>query len=326
MTILIWNSIIANKRKNMSRNIAVGIDLGGTHLSSALIDIDNLKIIHNSLTRNSYDHRASADEILNKWTNNIEKTISKSLATEQILGIGVAMPGPFDYKNGISKMQQKMVSLYEKHIPTEINARLDGHDDYAFRFLNDATCFAVGESLLGTAKKIKKVVVLTLGTGFGSAFIENTLPIVERKDVPPEGCLWHLPFKDGIGDNYFSTGWFTKRYNTLSGKQIAGVKELLTQEEAQNYAVEILEEFGSNLGEFIGPWLKKFNAEVLIIGGNISKAVDYFILSLKDSLSTQQVEIQISTSDLMEEAAIIGSAKLFDPSFWQIASKKFPNL
>jgi len=310
----------------MNRKIAVGVDLGGTHLTSALVDLDSLAILPNSLNRNSYDHKGSAEQILNNWTNNIENTLSKRDDSDKILGIGVAMPGPFEYKTGISKMQQKMLALYNKHIPTELNLRLDENNDYEFRFINDATCFAIGENLMGAAKGLSRVVVLTLGTGFGSAFLENTIPIIERPDVPSEGCLWHLKFKEGIGDNYFSTGWFVNRYKELSGEFIPGVKELLQRDEAMMYADDIMLEFGSNLGEFVGPWLKSFNAEILIIGGNIAKAIDHFILPLKDSLSAQHLEIQIASSKLMEEAAIIGSAKLFDPSYWPLASKTLPNL
>jgi len=308
----------------MSRNLAVGVDLGGTHLSSGLVDIDSLEVLENSTTRSSYDHKADSDQILNNWTNNIEKTISYKKDNDKVLGIGIAMPGPFQYKTGISKMQQKMVSLYDKHIPTELNARLNSSKDYTFRFINDATCFAIGESLIGKGQGMSKIVVLTLGTGFGSAFLENTIPIITRPDTPPEGCLWHLNFKEGIGDNYFSTQWFVERYNEINQKKISGVKELLSDEEAQQYVEEIMSEFGKNLGDFVGPWLKTFDAEILILGGNISKAVDYFILPLKDSLSTQHIEIQIATSKIMEASAIIGSAKLFDKDFWPLVSATVP--
>ncbi len=310
----------------MKRKIAIGIDLGGTHLSSALVDLDSLELIDDSITRSSYNHTENADQILNNWTNNIEKTLLRKNPNDHFLGIGIAMPGPFDYKNGISKMQQKMIALYDKHIPTEINLRLDSAKDHNFRFINDATCFAIGESMKGIAQDKKRIVVITLGTGFGSAFIDNTIPIIERKDVPSEGCLWHLDFKEGIADNYFSTGWFTKRYNEISSSEIKGVKELLTQSEAIPYADEMFLEFGNNLGELLGPWLKTFNAEILIIGGNISKAIDHFILPLKDSFSHQNLEIQISASELMEEAAILGSAKLFDTEYWPLVSETLPNL
>jgi len=310
----------------MERNIAVGIDLGGTHLSSALVDLKTLQIIEGSVTRNSYLHTESADQILNNWANNIEETIEKKKSEDNLLGIGIAMPGPFDYKNGISKMKQKLVSIYDKHLPTELNARLNHAPDYTFRFINDASCFGVGESLKGIAQYKKKIVVITLGTGFGSAFIDSTIPIVERADVPAEGCLWHLDFKEGIGDNYFCTAWFTNRYNELSSKEIKGVKELLTESDARPYAEDIFLEFGKNLGDFMGPWLKKFDAEILIIGGNISKAIEYFILPLKDSLSEQRIEIQIAASELMEEAAVLGSAHLFDPTFWPQVSKTLPNI
>jgi len=39
--------------------------------------------------------------------------------------------------------------------------------------MNDAHCFLLGESWIGQAKLYNKCVGITLGTGFGSAFMEN---------------------------------------------------------------------------------------------------------------------------------------------------------
>jgi len=88
---------------------------------------------------------------------------------------------------------------------------LDGNQ--AIRFMNDASSFAVGEAWIGNAAGYKRSLFITLGTGFGSAFLEKGIPVVERDDIPPMGCLWHLPFRDGISDDYFSTRWIIKQYD-----------------------------------------------------------------------------------------------------------------
>ena len=309
----------------MNRKITLGVDIGGSHLSCALIDNSTLEKIPGSIVRKSYDHTLDANSIFDIWSKAIITALDFIPPHSDFQGIGFAIPGPFEYANGISKMKQKMVSLFDNHIPTELNRKLGFDHGIKMRFINDATSFAIGESLMGQGKSHKKVVVITLGTGFGSAFLEDSLPIVDRLDVPKEGCLWHLPFKDGIADNYFSTSWFISCYRSLSDTQINGVKDMI-EVGSESDTSQVFNKFSENLSTFIGPHLKNFEAEILIIGGNISKSLPYFTNSLKAHLANQNIEVEIAPSTLLEEAAMIGGAHLFDSDYWQEVSKVLPNL
>jgi len=302
--------------------MVVGVDVGGTHLSCALVDSGSNEIVVDSMFRGVYNHSQDMPSLLEIWADSINRAIAKLPEGNQLSGIGIAMPGPFDYTNGISKMEHKLVALYDKPLSIELIKYLNLSNDVPIRFSNDATCFAIGEAFKGMGSGKQKIVVITLGTGFGAAFIENKLPVVDRPDVPPEGSLWHLPFKDSIADEYFSTGWFVKRYASLTGNKIAGVKELLRKE--PTIIKQLFDEFARNLSDFISPHLEKFNADVLVIGGSISKALPHFIDQLKSHLSNQKIDIVPST--LLEEAAILGSAQLLNDHYWEGISKVLPKL
>ena len=66
-------------------------------------------------------------------------------------------------------------------------------------------------------QKQKKSLSITLGTGFGSAFISDRIPIVDGPLVPKIGCVYHLPYRDGIADDYFSTRGLLGRYKKHYG-------------------------------------------------------------------------------------------------------------
>ena len=170
---------------------------------------------------------------------------------------------------------------------------------------------------MGKAKGFDRSVSITLGTGFGSAFIDDGVPVVDRSDVPVQGCVWHIPFENGIADDYFSTRWFIRRYAEKSGQKAAGVKEIADQINHDSQAMDVFREFGSNLGDFLGPWLQKFHAGVLVIGGNVSGAYNLFGSYLENSFKSQNLRVQISISELKEDAAIIGSARLLEEEFWK---------
>jgi glucokinase len=165
------------------------------------------------------------------------------------------------------------------------------------------------------AKQQARSLSITLGTGFGSAFIKDTLPVLDGDEVPEQGCLWHLPFEDGIADDYFSTRGLIKRYKAASGAEVRGVKEIAEMADTDEKARGIFEDFGFKMGTFLQPWIIKAGSEVLVMGGNISRAYPLFAESLGQGLGESKVPVKIS--ELKETASMIGSAYLIIDAFYR---------
>lgn len=304
---------------------SIGVDIGGTHITCAAVQIEEGRLAEATRSRESYDHEAPADVILERWASALNHTIS-AIDLSQLAGIGFAIPGPFEYRNGVSRMQHKFRNLYGVHIPTALDQLLAPEGELPMRFLNDASAFAVGEAWLGEGRGFGKVVVVTLGTGFGSAFIDDGVPVVAGAGVPEEGCLWHLPFQDGIADHYFSTGWFLREYEKRTGQKVDGVKTLADRVGADAEARALFTRFGRNLAECLAPWLQKFGAEALVVGGNIAHALPLFEADFSAGLQAAGVTVKVAPSRLLEDAALIGSARLMDEVFWKKVSAQLPKI
>lgn len=303
----------------MNKKYTLGVDIGGSHISCIAMDMTTHTLVKDSFRREHLSHTDTAQNIFKSWAKAINECM-QVVGIENVSGLGFAIPGPFNYKDGISLMQHKYPSLYNLHIPTQLQPFL--LTPLPMRFLNDASAFAVGVSWIDKAKGFDNVVVITLGTGFGSAYIQDGVPVVTGEKVAPEGCFWHLPFKEGIADEYFSTRWFVSAFEQKTGKSIKGVKELIQT----SFRDELFDEFATNLGSFLAPWLKKFDANILVLGGNISLAYAYFEEKLNQTLQANNINIPIVVSSLMEEAAMVGASRLFEESFWQKISKNLPNV
>jgi glucokinase len=300
------------------KKYAIGADIGGSHISCAIIDLEKKAIVKETYATQQVDNKASAEDILSNWTLAIKRSL-KSINNNELAGIGFAMPGPFDYEKGLALFTHevdKYENLHGVNVAQYMKNVLSLSSDKEARFMNDASAFAVGEAWSGKAANAQRSVSVTLGTGFGSAFIDNGLPVVEREDVPKLGCVWHLPFNSGIADDSFSTRWFIMHYAKMSGEQVPGVKEIADRVPSDHHAKQLFEEFGTNLGLFLSPWLKKFKANALVIGGNISTAYPLFGTYLERALEKQTVDIDIHLSELKEDAALFGCARLFEPNFW----------
>jgi len=309
----------------MDKNIAIGADIGGSHITAAAINLSTGNIIRESLTERAVDNRASASTIIGVWAEALSNTLSK-VTFSDVKGIGFAMPGPFDYVKGICYIRgvAKYENLYGFNISDAIASSLDVPPHFLIRFMNDASSFAVGEAWAGSASNASKSLSITLGTGFGSAFIEDRIPIVDGPLVPKIGCVYHLPYRDGIADDYFSTRGLLGRYKKETGKELSGVKELAQLYNTDKFVPELFRDFGLNLGIFLAPWLKGFEAEVLVIGGNISHAYDLFGSHFELSLKEQNCNCEVALSKLKEDAALLGSAYLLDDHFWRSVQHALP--
>ena len=263
------------------------------------------------------DNSAKKEEILKGWKEAILQSAGQN-KLNKLAGIGFAMPGPFDYRNGIAlfdKNVKKFGNLYGINIRHELQKSLNLPLEFPIRFLNDAACFAVGETWLGEASKYKRILALTLGTGFGATFIASKLPVSGKDGVPENGYLYDVPFQEGIADDYFSTRWFVQEYLKRSGQRISGVKELSGKFQTDETTQQMFAEFGTNLGKFLLPFVKNFNPDCVVLGGNISKSFSFFQKEIQAELLPLHTKILNST--LNESAALIGSAKLCDTAFYQ---------
>ena len=309
----------------MNRKYAIGADIGGSHISCAAVEIETGRILKETLTGREVNNQAGADEIIGVWADAVSGVLSE-IPVEEVRGIGFAMPGPFDYVKGISYIKgvTKYEKLYGLNIGEAVASRLKLSDGFVIRFMNDASSFAVGEAWAGSASGVNRSLAITLGTGFGSAFVSERIPIVDGPEVPRLGCVYHLPYRDGIADDYFSTRWFTGEYRKSTGKEIKGVRELAGMAAHDPAAAELFNDFGKRLALFLSPWLKSFRAEMLVIGGNISNAYNLFGPALEEHLKKENCSCRVALSSLKEDAAILGSACLLDEAFWKSVQHALP--
>ncbi|MES2652796.1 MAG: ROK family protein [Bacteroidota bacterium] len=293
----------------MERPIVLGIDIGGSHITASLVDVETRTLIAGSIQRKMVDSQESAENIFDAWCQVI--TSSYSGYETLVKNIGIAIPGPFDYENGICliKEQDKFPALYQLNVKEELAGRLN-ISTASIHFINDAAGFLQGEVFAGSARDANHVLGFTLGTGLGSSICTNGEAI--------DAELWNAPFLNGIAEDYFSTRWFVKRYHQLSGVTLDGVRDLANYVNADQHAKQVFKEFGDNFAQFMMPLIKKHHAEVVIIGGNIAQAFNVFSTNLIDVLEHNQFKTKIKISKLNEHAALIGAASCCKMSYQNV--------
>lgn len=309
----------------MQKGFSVGVDIGGSHITCAAVDLGKRKIIRPTLTGKPVNNKGSAIEIIDSWAEALSLTMEKT-EPGRLRGIGFAMPGPFDYQKGICLIKgvTKYENLYGINVAGAISAALDLPRGMPLRFMNDASSFAVGEAWAGRSAESSRSMAVTLGTGLGSAFIEEKVPVVRGERVPELGCVYHIPYRDGIADDYFSTRWFIRRCKEVTGKEMDGVKDMAALAASDERVKAIFDEFGLSLASFLSPFLLRFGAGVLVLGGNISRAYALFADAFEGGLKRNNCDTLPVLSELWEDAALLGSSYLLDDSFWDRVKGSLP--
>lgn len=252
----------------MHEEYVVALDIGGTTIDVATIASSG-EMIGELLERVS-PNEESKDVIVSKLSGLIDEARTLS-DTTPIVACGIGMPGPFDYEVGISLMRHKFAAIHGLELGKLIEERV-GIPIY---FINDAAAFGLGVNWK-QLPNANRIIALTIGTGFGSSFIEHGSNIEHDARVPSNGEMWDLPYKKGILEDVISGRGITSLYkestrDTRSAKEIADLAR-----RGNMPAREAYRQLGSVLGESLAAICPDFMPDKIVIGGKVAHDLDLF--------------------------------------------------
>jgi len=288
---------------------ALGIDIGGSHITAAIVNINKKMIVASTKNTIYLDASQNAQDILNIWIKCIENCLQNSKAFP-ILGVGISLPGPTNYEKGITELIGN--DKYEKLFGVDLRNYLFGKlrkwidDPSKITFVNDANGFLLGETWSNNMDD-ENIMGITLGTGIGSGFMQQGKIISKGNNIPKRGEVYNLPFKGKTGEEWISTRWFLKTYKNKIGSAVNNVKEIADQAESSVEIRQIFEDFGENLGNFLAPILKEFDANTLVLGGNITRSYTLFQSSFEKCFHENMPKIHFASDT--EDSAILGAVK-----------------
>lgn len=279
-------------------NYILSCDIGGTHITSAIVEKDTWKILNETITRSHVNSLENAKSIFHDWTSNMKSCLEKT--DLEVVNIGIAAPGPFDYEKGIALMkgQSKYDSIYNLEVTAPILEGL-GQADLKILFINDAAAFLQGEVFGCGLEHKERILGITLGTGLGSS-------VWNQGDKAFDADLWNTAYRDSIYEEYLVTRWFVKRFEELSGLKESGLREILEKHGESAEVSQLLSEYQEHILNFMNFFSQKHDCKSFVIGGNIVKAWDRIF---PDKTVLADFDVQIG--QYQEHAAIIGAASLF---------------
>ena len=279
------------------------LEVGGTHVSAALIDTAGWQIVPGTLHRRGLDGQWPAATLVGEFL-----AAARTLALTAHAHWGVAMPGPFDYVHGIGLFED--VGKFDSLRGVDLRAALcEGLQPApaSVSFLNDADAFLLGEWVHGAATGYSRCAAITLGTGAGSSFLADGEIVDTGPDVPPDGRAHHLCIDGRPLEDVVSRRAIRSRYAALTGDAAADVREIAERARAgEDAASAVIDAAMDALGVALGPWLERFGAEVVVVGGSMSASWDLFGPAFTAALR-RPVPVVVARD--RENAPLLGAAR-----------------
>lgn len=293
------------------------LEIGGTHVTAALVDLGAGSVVSGSIHRDALDSSGSADQVVGAILR-----CGSRLAADLGLPWGVAVPGPFDYQSGVALFEG--VGKFEALYGTDLRAALaDGlpQQPVSVRFLNDADAFLLGEWRAGAAAGHDRCAGLTLGTGIGSAFLADGALRREGTGVPAEGRVDLLEVAGHRLEDVVSRRAIRTAYRLRTGAgsldhdgyEAPDVAEIAARARGgDETARSVLQTAFETLGEVLGPWLVDFRATSLVVGGSMTGSWDLIGPALGEGLARvgggAGARLDIRVAARPDHAALLGAA------------------
>lgn len=229
------------------------LDIGGTYIKYAYFVDEKVSVGSFPVT----DANGNED---------VPNALRNFLKNYQVDEIGISMPGPFDFTNGISYMDFKLPSIYKKNIKVIFT---DIFPNAKILFIHDAVAFALGALEENPALKEKAISVIMLGTGLGYGFVDHGRVLVDKEKVTSPD-LGRSPYLDNkLVEDYVSATALI-RLAKEAGYNFKYVKDMAVAAKDDQKLQSIFYTVGKSLADVMNKQQKMYPFTYLMIGGGVS--------------------------------------------------------
>jgi glucokinase len=284
------------------------LEIGGTHARACRMDTTTWQPVPGSVHRLPLDSSGSAGAIISTLI-----ACADALCLTPAEALAVAIPGPFDYQTGIARFEG--VGKFDRLAGVDMSRTLlDGlaHPPRRLTFVNDADAFGLGEWFAGSARGHQRAVAITLGTGIGSAFVESGRIVSRGPSVPPDGDVYRLAVRGRPLEETVSRRAIIAAYRRRVPSPLAAAQDVRDIAAAalrgDQGAADVFAHAFRLLGEAVAPWLLRFRAQVLVVGGGLSASWALIETPMRTGLGAAADQVILVKSADTENAIAVGAA------------------
>jgi glucokinase len=274
----------------MKAKAAIGIDIGGTTMDAVVVGRSKRVLWHERV-------QTEAEQGYSAVKGKILELIQSAREHGDITGVGIGVPGPVD---PISGKVSEVVNLGWTSV--DLAKDLKKAAGFNVLFMNDASAATYGEHVAGALKGVDRGILITLGTGVGGGVIlggklyegQNGLAMeIGHMTVSDKGMYRCACGRSGCFETLTSaTALVADAHNRLAAQGSSGWLDARVPFDAK-IILDGAQSGDSFCETVVHDWLQRlavgvhnlrmlYDPEVIVFGGGLSGAGDYWLPLLED--------------------------------------------
>ena len=328
-------SCIGNRQQRVEDNVAsehsvIGIDLGGTKISTALVDSAGKIVTHD------YRETPAAEgpqAVIGRMLDAARRVMAQAGVTRsQVAAVGIGSPGPLDIEAGVV-MDTPNLEGWD-YVPLR---QLIGDGLGITAFLeNDANAAALGEHRFGAGRGVAHMIYVTVSTGIGGGLIldgrlyhgaNGIAGEIGHQTLVPDGplcgcgnrgCLEALASGTAIARQ--ARERVARGVPTLIADLAEGDPERITAKlvaqaanQGDEEAQEILTRAMNYLGIGMANLVNLFNPQLIVIGGGLVNIGETLFGSVRRVIDRRPFRaaaqaVRVVPAELGDDVGVLGAA------------------
>jgi len=308
------------------KKYVIGIDLGGTKISTALSTFEG-EIIHNLVIPTKAEEGEVS--VLNRMIRTIENVLSEAnVSVDDVQAIGIGSPGPLDANKGII-ITTPNLPFKNCNVVQPIKDRFN----IPVYLDNDANVAAIGEYMFGAGKGKENIVYFTVSTGVGGGAILNgnvyrgsTCNALEigHTTVDPNGprcncgnlgCLEALSSGTAIGKRGIEAVSTNVETSLRQYDKITSYEVFKEAEAGDEVSKDIVNNALTYLGIGVANAVAIFDPQMVIIGGGVTQVGDILFDRVRQVVNKRCFKnmaenCEIAPAGLGTNAGVVGAVAL----------------
>ncbi len=311
----------------------VGLDVGATSIDLAVADLNA-----HVLSRDSgpADVREEPTVLMGQIRDRILKMLARAgLQPKQVLGIGIGVPGPVDFANGVLVAPPLMPAWEGFSIRDFFHATFPAA---CVMVDNDVNIMALGELRAGAGVGIDNFIFVKIGTGIGAGIVCNGQvhrgssgsagdighicadhhgPVCRCGNI---GCLEMMAAGPAIaaraveaaqtGSSLILAKKLESNNGALKSEDVAAAAR-----EGDRAAIEIIQSSGQLIGDVLAGLVNFFNPSLIIVGGGVANIGNQLLASIRQAVLRRSTalatrNLAANYSSIGTEAGVIGAIHL----------------
>lgn len=320
-------------RINNQLGYIAGIDIGATSLDIALADVTGAILQRQS---EPTDVHLSPETVLGRCSEMLLNLIqTQGAASDQILGIGVGVPGPVDFARGVL-VAPPLMPEWENFLIRDFFKKT-----FISAFVvidNDVNIMALGEQRAGEGTGVDHFIFIKIGTGIGAGIISNgklhrgsdgSAGDIGHICVDKEGPLCACGNKGCLEAMAAGPAIMSKALEAARNGSSAVLSQIRESKggvirpedvnaacrEGDQAALDIIRDSGQMIGDVLASLVNFFNPSHIFIGGGIANFGNHLLVAIRRavlhrSLPLATTHLSIKFSKMGSNAGVVGAISL----------------